>query len=176
MLKNKPCWWCRCVWRVCFYLKVCMNCLNLSALCESGTMMLMMVWDVATRSFNTFINGPKGRNRTRRLNSFFLSPWNVSSYSVPLSFSILAKPTERQREKKKTITSIQDHCYNIRFNFLFFFLITTQAQNQGSYSCCCDIQSTAFLWMSLNNKCTFYWQAQMCKSTGEKKHSMMMDI
>lgn len=38
----------RCIWNVFslfvfFYLKVCMNCLNLSALCESGTMMLMVV-------------------------------------------------------------------------------------------------------------------------------------
>lgn len=74
------------------HLKLCMNCLNLSVRLDSGTMMLIGTLTVSTLSFFTFISGPNGRKRTRRLNSLLDSPLKVSSYSVPLSFSVRVIP------------------------------------------------------------------------------------
>ena len=79
-------------WKVRSHLKFCMNCLNLSVRRDSGTTMLMGMLDVSTLSFFTFISGPKGRNRTKRLNSLLDSPLKVSSYSVPLSLSVRVIP------------------------------------------------------------------------------------
>lgn len=55
-------------------------------------MMLMSTLVVSTLSFFTFRSGPKGRKRTRRLNSLLDSPLKVSSYNVPLSFSVRVIP------------------------------------------------------------------------------------
>ena len=70
------------------HLKFCMNCRNLSTLLASGTMTLTSVLAMFSCSFFTFMMGPNGRNKTRRLNSCLWSPRNVSSYNVPLSLSV----------------------------------------------------------------------------------------
>ena len=70
------------------HLKFCMNCRNLSTLLARGTIILTSVLAMFSSSFFTFMMGPNGRNKTRRLNWCLWSPLNVSSYKVPLSLSV----------------------------------------------------------------------------------------
>jgi len=86
------------------HLKLCMKCLNLSVRLDSGTMMLMGMLAVFTLSFFTLISGPKGRKRTRRRNSVLDSPLKVSSYRVPLSFSVRVTPDGRETQTHDKIT------------------------------------------------------------------------
>ncbi len=62
---------------------------------------------VSTSSLFTFMRGPKGRKRSSLRNSCFCSPRKVSSYSVPLSFSVRAMPAVMKRHweqwRKETI-------------------------------------------------------------------------
>lgn len=88
-----------------------MNCLNFSVRLDSVTMMLIGMLLVSTLSFFTFISGPKGRKRTRRRNSLLESPRKVSSYRVPLSFSVRVMPdgcgqkkTSRLKDDARLIT------------------------------------------------------------------------
>lgn len=74
------------------HLKLCMNCLNLSLRLDRATTMLMGMLAASTLSLLTFISGPKGRKRTRRRNSLLDSPLKISSYMVPLSFSVRLIP------------------------------------------------------------------------------------
>ena len=73
-------------------LKFCMNCLKVSVRRASGTTMLMGTLLVSTLSFFTFIRGPNGRNSTMRRKSLLAAPLKVSSYMVPLSFSVRVMP------------------------------------------------------------------------------------
>ncbi len=64
---------------------------------------------VSTSSLFTFMRGPKGRKRSSLRNSCFCSPRKVSSYSVPLSFSVRAMPAVMKRHweqwRKETIST-----------------------------------------------------------------------
>ena len=84
-------------------LKFCMKCRNLSTLLARGTITLISVLAMLSFSFFTFMMGPKGRNRTRRWNSWLWSPLKVSSYKVPLSLSVRyipAKQNDQRRSQK----------------------------------------------------------------------------